>query len=140
MKKVGVELTLNLLAARVRDFLDAIEHLLIRQAVVEALLGEAGLLGDRKHRLERLLHHPVLLLRESVSISGKYLSLAGAARQHGGGGGERIERELAEDEADLAGIDVFLLHLRIGGLVEVAQCGQVIEAYSMMVTGALAAP
>ncbi len=73
----------------------------------------------------------------SVSIIGKYLSLSGAARQHEGGGGQRVEREFAEDEAHLAGVDVALLELRDRSCSwNVAQCGQVIEAYSMMVTGA----
>src|SRR5262249_15741417 len=101
-------------------FLDAGEHLLIRQAFVEALLGEAGLLGDGEHRLQRLLHHPVLLLREEGLDQRKIFVLAGAARQHGGGGGQRVERKFPENEANLAGIDVFLLQLRVRRLVEMA--------------------
>src|SRR5712692_9983982 len=89
--------------------LDAVEHLLIRQALVEALLGEAGLLGDPQQRLQRLLGHPLLLLgKERLDQREKFV-LAGATRQHGAGGGQRIEREFPENEADLAGVDVFLL-------------------------------
>src|SRR5262249_2710140 len=44
--------------ARLR-LLEGVEHLLIREAFVERLLGEAGLFGDGKHGLERLLHHPI---------------------------------------------------------------------------------
>src|SRR5712691_1635020 len=44
--------------------LDAIEELLILQALVEALLAQPSLLGDGKERLQRPLHHPILLLRK----------------------------------------------------------------------------
>src|SRR5271166_2935156 len=88
-------------------FLDSLEHLLIRETFVEALLGEARLSGNVQHRLQRLLHHPVLLLQEQRLDQREILILAGATRQHGTGGGKRVQRELAEDEADLAGIDVF---------------------------------
>src|SRR6266566_8570855 len=99
-------------------FHDALLHLVIRKALIEGLLGEAGLLGDREHRLQRLLHHPILLLREEGVDQREIFVLAGAAREHRGGEGERIERKFPEDEAHLAGIDVFLLHLGVGGLVK----------------------
>src|SRR5262245_30764160 len=89
--------------------LEGVEHLLIREAFVERLLGEAGLLGDGKHGLERLLHHPILLLRKEGFDQREKFVVAGTARQHGGGGRERIERKFPEDEAHLAGVDVFLL-------------------------------
>ncbi len=46
------------------------------------------------------------------SIAGEGLVVADAARQHEGRDVERIARELAKDEADLAGVDVFLFQLR----------------------------
>src|SRR6516165_711545 len=100
--------------------LEGVEHLLIREAFVKRLLGEAGLLGDGKHGLERLLHHPILLLRKEGFDQREKFVVAGAARQHGGGGRERIEGKFPEDEAHLAGVDVFLLHLGVGGLVKMA--------------------
>src|SRR5919198_6163107 len=42
--------------------LEVAEQLLIREALVEALLGESRLLGDGEHGLQRFLDHPVLLL------------------------------------------------------------------------------
>src|SRR5438034_1313102 len=100
--------------------LEIAEQLLIREALVEALLGESGLLGDGEHGLQRFLHHPVLLLREEGLDQREEFVLAGAARQHGGGGRERIEREFAENEAHLAGVDVLLFQLGVGGLVKMA--------------------
>src|SRR5262249_8740374 len=74
----------ELLRRAVLRFLEAVEYLLIRQAFIEALLGEAGLLGNGEHRLQRLLHHPLLLLREQRVDQREVFVLAGAARQHGG--------------------------------------------------------
>src|SRR6516162_10742046 len=100
--------------------LEGVEHLLIREAFVERLLGEAGLFGDGKHGLERLLHHPILLLRKERFDQREKFLVAGTARQHGGGRRERIERKFPEDEAHLTGVDVFLLELGVGGLVKMA--------------------
>src|SRR5262245_22321092 len=54
----------ELLRPAVAHRVDAVEHLLVGEAGLETLLGEAVLLGDPEQRLERLLHHPVLLLGE----------------------------------------------------------------------------
>ena len=67
MKKVGVEFTPSLLGGAVAHLLDAVEHLLIRQALVEGLLGEAELLGDVAQRRDRRFHHPFALLGEQAS-------------------------------------------------------------------------
>ena len=75
MKKVGVELTASLSDGVVAHRLDVVEHLLIRQAGVEGLLGEAELLGDRLQRFDRLLHHPIGLLGEQRLDHRLYLSL-----------------------------------------------------------------
>ena len=64
MKKVGRGLDVELLRRPRADRFDALEHLLILEALVEALLGKARLLGDRQQRLQRPLHHPVPLLGE----------------------------------------------------------------------------
>src|SRR5262245_14344287 len=69
--------------ARLR-LLEGIEHLMIREAFVERLLGEAGLLGDGKHGLQRLLHHPILLLRKERLDQREKFVVAGTAREHGG--------------------------------------------------------
>src|SRR5262245_59866513 len=101
----------------------ALLQLVIRKALIERLLREARLLGDREHRLQRFLHHPILLLCEERVDQRKIFVLAGAAREHRGGKSERIERKFPEDEAHLSGVDVFLLHLGICGLVEMAAVG-----------------
>src|SRR6516165_7012085 len=94
------------------------KYLLIRETFLKALLGKPCLLRDRQHRLQWLMHHPVPLLREQRFNQGEVLVLARTSGQHGTGCGELVERELAEDEANLAGIDVLGLQLRIGRLVE----------------------
>src|ERR1700731_2374160 len=92
---------------------DAVLDLVIRQAGLEALLGEAGLLGDRHQGLERLLHHPFPLLLEQGVDDREVFVVAGAARQHVARHIERAERELAEDEVHLSGVDVFRFDLGI---------------------------
>src|SRR5262249_32650108 len=54
---------------------DVFEQLLIRQALLEALLGEAGLLGDGEQGWQRLLHRPGLLLAEQRLHHGEEFSL-----------------------------------------------------------------
>src|SRR5262245_17711423 len=93
---------------------DVVEQLLIRQALLKALLGEARLLGELLERRQRLLHRPALLLAGQPLYHGEKLSLAGAARQHRAGGGERVERELAEDETHFSRVDDALLEFREG--------------------------
>src|SRR5262245_40791457 len=73
---------------------DVVEQLLIRQALLKSLLGEARLLGDLLERRQRLLDRPALLLAEQGLDHGEVFSVAGAARQHRAGGRERVEREL----------------------------------------------
>src|SRR5262249_15945215 len=104
-------------------FHDALLQLVIRKALIEGLLSKAGLLGDREHWLQRLLHHPVLLLREESVDQRKIFLLAGAAREHRSGESEWIKRKFPEDEAHLTGVDVFLLHLGVGGLVKMDAVG-----------------
>src|SRR4030095_12762904 len=112
----------ELLGGPLTHLFDAIEHLLIRQTLLESLLGEAGLLGNGLERIERPLDQPVPLLVEQGLDHGEILVLvvlAGTAGEHEGAGRERVEGELAQDEAHLAGIDVALLQLREGLVVEV---------------------
>src|SRR5205807_8049334 len=103
-RRRGIDAELHCPGSR---FLDARKHALIRQALVEALLGETRLSGDAQHRLQRFLHHPVLLLREQGLNHREILILAGATREHGPGRRQGVEWELAEDEANLPAIDVF---------------------------------
>ena len=101
--------------ARWRTLLDAVENLLVREARIESLLGETGLLGDREQRRHRLFHRPLPLLAEQRVDHGEILVrvvLAGAARQHEGGGSEIVERKFAENVTHLAGVDVLLLDFR----------------------------
>src|ERR1700722_1569661 len=109
----------ELLGGAVAHLLDAVEHLLIRQAVVEGLLGKAELLGDIAQRLDRFLHHPFALLGEQRLDDRHEFVLAGAARQHEAGRGERVERKLAENETHLAGVDVAFLQFGKGGFRKV---------------------
>src|SRR5690349_12919920 len=113
--RVDLELVDGPLAHR----FDTVEDLLIRQACLKALVGEApGLLGDRLEGLDRLPHRPRVLLLKQRLDHGEILVLAGTARQHEGASRDRIEGKLAEDESHLAGINVALLQLRKGILAE----------------------
>src|SRR5690606_17308454 len=66
--------------------------------------------------------------------------IAGATRQHGPRLGKNVERELAEDQPHLPSVDVLPLQLCSTLLWKLAQWGQVIEAYSTMVTLASGLP
>ena len=80
--------------AALAHVLDAGQQLLVREALVERLLGEAGLLGDRHQRRDRLLDRPCLLLREhrvDHCVILRRVEFAGTARQHEGGSGEIVE-------------------------------------------------
>src|SRR5258708_14430288 len=59
---------------------EALLHLVIRKALIERLLIEARLLGDGEHRLQRLLHHPILPLREEGVDQRTIAVLAAAPR------------------------------------------------------------
>ena len=116
MKKVGVESTPSFSDGAVAHLLDAVQHLLIRQAGVERLFGEAELFGDSLERLDRLFHHPFALLGEQRLDDRHEFVVAGASRQHEAGCGERIEWKFPEYEAHLAGVDVTLLQFGKGRL------------------------
>ena len=100
---------------------DVIEELLVGQALVEALLGEARLLGHLEELGPRVAAHegPGLLRVEQRADQRENLVAARAARQHRGARRQVVERELAHDEAHLAGVDVLLLERREHGVVEV---------------------
>src|SRR6266700_5423670 len=93
--------------------IDAVEHLLIRQALVEALLGEAQLLGDGEQLRQRIASERPLLLRLEQRVDDVVIFVARAPRQHEARRRQRVERELAQDVADLAGVDVFRFQRRI---------------------------
>src|SRR5262249_32691550 len=111
-------LHIELLRGALPHLLDAVEHLLVLQALVEGLLADPGLLADGLEWRQWPLHHPVALLLEQRLDQREVALLAAAARQHGGRGRQLVEREFAEDEADLAGVDIFALELRIDRFVE----------------------
>src|SRR5450759_1848512 len=98
-----------------------IPGLLIRQAGVETLLGEAGLLGDRHQRRDRFFDRPLPLLAEQRVDHGiifVLVVLGGAMREHERRARQIVEREIAQDVADLAGVDVALLKFRECRLLE----------------------
>src|SRR5262249_40306620 len=70
---------------------DAVENLLVLQALVELRLTEASLLADRHQGLQRPLHRPGALLLEQGLDHREIALLAAAARQHEGGGCELVE-------------------------------------------------
>ena len=89
MKKLGVDCTFSFMP-RWRDLLDAVQDLLILQALVEALLAEAGLPGDAPSAAAAAsLHHPFSLLLEQGLDHREVFVRPGAARQHEAGGGQR---------------------------------------------------
>jgi hypothetical protein len=93
---------------------DLAEQLLVGEALVELVLGDAGLPRD----LQELIlgvdsgNSPVLLRREHGVDHGIIAVVAGAAGEHEGGGGEVVERELAQHVAGLARVDIFGFELR----------------------------
>ena len=120
-KKVGVEFDLQHVGGVFLVGGDLVEQRLVLQAIVDLLLAEAGLLADPGQRFRGVLHHPVALLPEQHVDDREIfrgIVLGDAARQHRAGGGLDVEREFAEDVADLAGVDVFRLDLRKHGFVE----------------------
>ena len=121
MKNVGVELDLELLDGALAHAFHGVPGLLILQAGVEALLGHAGLLGDRHQRRHRFFDRPGLLLAEECFHHGIIfvgVVVGGAMREHEDRARQIVEREIAQDIADLAGIDVALLDFRECGLLE----------------------
>src|SRR6185295_11690726 len=63
-EKCRRRLHLELLDGPLADAFDAVEHLLIREASIERLLGEARLLGDGEQRRDGLFDRPLPLLPE----------------------------------------------------------------------------
>src|SRR5262245_7223310 len=102
----------------VADRHDPLGEILVLEAFVEAVLADAGELGDLAELGARFLARPHLLLLEQHVEHREVFFRRGAARQHEGGKGEIIEWELAEDELDLAGVDELGLELRKHILVE----------------------
>ena len=87
----------------------SVQYLLIRQACLERLLCEAGLAHEIAERGRGVLHEGPLALVVEEEVDNRELTVGGrAAGDHDGGGGQRIERILAEQEAHLAGVDVLL--------------------------------
>src|SRR5581483_2161380 len=83
------------------------QRVLVADASVEALLAEADLPRKRQQRLTRVLHErPVLLLGEQRLNDGEILILRRTAREREGPRRDRIEREVAQDQAHLTGVDV----------------------------------
>ncbi len=99
---------------------DVVEQLLIGDALVVALLREAGLLHDVEERGARIGAHerPVVLLGEHGRDQRQRLALACTAGGHRGDGGQVVEREFAHHEPDLARLDVLFLDLRQHLVVE----------------------
>src|SRR6516165_1322309 len=83
----------ELLGGMVADLLDAVEELLIRQALVEVAFGNAELLGDILQGRQRFLDHPLRLFGEQRLDHRHVFVLAAAPCQHESGGCERIKGE-----------------------------------------------
>ena len=112
-----------------RDY--GVGHLLILQALHRLVMAEAGRAHRRDQRLERLVdERPFVLLAEQQFDGGVSLVVAKAAGEQEGRDIERVAREFAENESNLAGVDVVLLQLGKISRAKVAQCGQVREPYS----------
>src|ERR1700730_10459213 len=87
---------------------ELVQQRLVIEAGLDLLLTEAGLLADPRQRLRGVLHHPVVLRAEQQIGDGKILAgvaIGDAARQHRARRCLDVERELAEDVANLAGVD-----------------------------------
>ena len=94
-------------------FDDLAEQVLVGEALVELLLGDAGLPRDLQQLLLGVAPRsgPGLLRLEQGVDHGVIAVVAGAAGEHEGCGGEIVERELAQHVTDLAGVDIFGLQL-----------------------------
>ena len=143
MKKVGVASTPNFSAARFCTGLHSVQKCLIRQAGLELVLAETGLLRPvcSSAVLGSLTKAQFGCWSNSRSTIGKIAVVGTQRASMKADGRQRIEREFAEDVIDLAGVDVFRLELPDRCRVcQRWQCGQVIEAYSMTTLGALGSP
>src|SRR5262245_10094672 len=101
------------LGGAITHALDAVQHLLILEAAIEAFLSEAGLFGNVEKRSQGIRYHPVALRAEQQVDDGEIL-VAGTVSQHERASRQWVERKFPEDVADLAGIDVALFQLRKG--------------------------
>src|SRR5262249_59837181 len=72
-------LDVELRCATLAHLFDAVEDLLVLEALVEARLGEAGLLADGQQWPQRPLHRPGALLLEQRLDHGEIAVLAAAA-------------------------------------------------------------
>ena len=119
MTKVGVPVRWISSLARLGDRHDSVGEFLVLEALGRLGLGHAGRAHGGDQRLERLVDEgPLVLLGEQEFVGGEGLVVAEAAGEHEAGDIERVAGEFAEDEAHLAGVDIFLLQLREGLLAE----------------------
>src|SRR6202040_2266771 len=87
---------------------DLVPEVIIPEASVEGLLAHPGLLEESGQGFEGLVRKgPVLLLGEQEIDDCISLVVAGAACQHETGRRQRVEGEFAQNETDLAGVDIF---------------------------------
>ena len=101
------------------DSIHIVQKLLVRQASFEGLLCKTRQTGDLKQGFASVGGcRPGPLLLEQDIDHRKELWFRRATRQHDGGCSARIERKLAQDEAHLAGVDVFFLERLIIILVK----------------------
>ena len=118
-EQVGVDSTLYSLLPRSRIADDVVVELLIRQALLEALLREAGLLGDLLQHRERLAHRPFVLAVRTARRSAPWpfsppaqrASMEAATASSSSGNSRKMKRTLP--------VSMYLrLQRRIGRLVE----------------------
>src|SRR5689334_12061336 len=102
----------------VADRHDSLGEVLVLQALVEAVLADAGELGDLGKLGAGVLAGPDFLLLEQHVDHREVFFRRGAAGQHEGGERQVVEGELAEDELHLAGVNELALELRKDVLVK----------------------
>ena len=119
MTNVGVPVEVDLLLGGLCLRHDPVGQFLVLEALGRLDLGHAARAHRGDQRIDRLVDEgPFVLLGEQELVGGEGLVVAEAAGQHEGRDVDRIARELTEDEAHLAGVDVVLLQLRKGLLAE----------------------
>jgi hypothetical protein len=119
-----------------------IQQGLILLAGLDRLFAHPVQFADRLQGVFGLVHQPVLLFEQGVDGAQIFLGIVvgDAARQHRSGRSLDIERELANTKRTLPVSIYFDLNIGKTFSPNTAQCGQLIEAYSVMVTGALIDP
>ena len=118
---------------------ELVEQHLIPHAGLDVRFADPGLLADYPQGNGGLLHQLLLLLEQQLDGSEKFLGIAigDTAGQHRCRRGLDVEREFPEHKRTFPVSIYFVRSIGKTFSPNAAQCGQLIDEYSVMVTGAL---